>query len=264
LIALAPLAALALAAASPAPSAECRLPPLRDAPRPFGPGELLAYDFDVMGVVKAGSLSLAVEPKMARGTILPLRGRIKNSSVFAKIRRVKGYGLSWVGSQDLRPQRYRDETEEDGVRKTTDTRLDVEGPITMEWAFGEKKGTSTLQPERDVMDLLSFVYYLRAASLRAGQELCVDLVANRRFWRMRATVVPGTERVESPAGVFQTIRIDAVLTRADGTGGRRPVHLWFSTDERRLPVAVVSEVDLGPVRAILTRTSASNAPPSQP
>jgi hypothetical protein len=77
---------------------------------------------------------------------------------------------------------------------------------------------------------------------------------------MRATVVPGTERVESPAGTFQTIRIDAVLTRADGTGGKRPVHLWFSTDERRLPVAVVSEVDLGPVRAILSRMAASNAP----
>jgi hypothetical protein len=260
MIALATAAALALTAASP----ECGLPPLRDAPRPFGPGELLAYDFDVMGVVKAGSLSLAVEPRMARGTLLPLRGRIKNSSVFAKVRRVKGYGLSWVAARDLRPQRYRDETEEDGVRKTTDTRLDGKGPVTMEWAFGEKKGTSTLEPEREVMDILSFVYYLRAAALRPGQEICVDLVANRRFWRMRATVVPGQERVESPAGVFQTVRVDAVLTRADGTGGKRPVHLWFSTDERRLPVAVVSEVDLGPVRAILSRATASNAPASQP
>jgi Protein of unknown function (DUF3108) len=253
-IALGPVVALALSAA-PA----CGLPPLQDAPRPFRPGEVLAYEFDVMGVVKAGTLSLAVEPPMSRGTLLPLRARVRNSSVFAKVRRVKGYALSWVRTQDLRPQRYRDATEEDGVRKTTDTPLDVRGPITMTWAFGERKGTSTLQPEREVMDLLSLVYYLRAAKLSTGQELCVDLVANRRFWRLRGAVAPESERVQSPAGTFDTLRIDAEVARADGSGAKRPVHLWFSKDERRLLVAAVSEIDLGPVRAMLSR-----APPAAP
>ncbi len=257
------LVAMALAAApapAAAPPARCGLPPLRDVPRPFRVGEVLSYDFDVMGIVKAGTLTATVEPPILRGSLLPLRARVRSTSVFAKVRRVRGFALSWVDVRDLRPQRYLDETDEDGVRKTTDTRLDVTGPITMQWAFGDRKGTSTLERERDVMDLLSFVYYLRAAALVPQQEICVDLVANRRFWRLRGAVAPGTERVQTPAGSFDAVRFDAVLTRADGSGGKRPVHFWYGRDERRLPLAAVSEIDLGPVRAVLSRIGPGAAP----
>jgi hypothetical protein len=160
-----------------------------------------------------------------------------------------------VHAEDLRPQRYRDETDEDGVRKTSDTRFDIEGPLTMFYAFGDRKGTATLERKGDVTDLLALVYYLRAAVLAPGQEICTDLAANRRFWSFRGTVVPGSERVQTPAGSFDAVRIDAVLTRLDGTAGKRPVHLWYSKDARRLPLAAVSEVDLGPVRVTLTRAS---------
>ncbi len=59
---LALLAALSFAAA---PS--CGLPPLRNGPLPFAPGELLAYDVDVLGVVRAGTLTVGVEPPISRG-----------------------------------------------------------------------------------------------------------------------------------------------------------------------------------------------------
>jgi hypothetical protein len=248
-----------LAVALAAPPA-CTLPPLHEGPRPFVTGEVLSFDFDVMGIVKAGTLSSTVEPPISRGALVPLRARIRNSSVFAKVRRVKGFALSWVKADDLRPQRYRDETDEDGVRKTSDTRLDVAGPITMSYAFGDRKGTATLERQGEVMDLLSLVYFLRVAALAPGQEICADLVANRRFWRFRGTVVPGTEKVHTAAGTFDAVRIDAVLTRADGAGGKRPVHLWYAKDARRLPLAAVSEVDLGPVRVMLTRASSPTEP----
>jgi len=206
-----------------------------------------------MGMVKAGTLSLAVEPPIARGALLPLRARVRNTSVFAKARRVKGYALSWVDAATLRPQRYRDEAEEDGVRKSSDTRLDRPGPITMEWRLGDKHGTATAPRKSEVMDLLSTVYYLRAVRLEPGLALCFDLVANRRLWRLTGTVAAQREKVESPAGSFDTVRVDAVLARADAIGPKREVHFWFSRDARHLPVAAVSEIDLGPVRAMLAR-----------
>jgi len=61
------------------------------------------------------------------------------------------------------------------------------------------------------------------------------------------------ERVETPAGRFDTVRIDATTRRADRPNDRpRPLHVWFGTDTRRLPVAIVSEVDIGPVSATLS------------
>jgi hypothetical protein len=256
---LALLAALSLAGPS------CGLPPLLDEPLPFAPGESLTYDVDILRIVKAGTLSLTVEPPISRGTLLPLRARVHTTSIFAKVRRVRGYALSWVGAETLRPQRYRDEAEESGERKSTDTRLDRPGPLTMAWSVrdktGEKKGTTTSARQGEALDLLSMVYYLRAARLRPGEEICFDLVANRRFWRLHGTVAPDSERVESAAGAFDTTRLDAVLTRSDGGGSKRRVRFWFSNDPRRLPVAAVSEIDLGPVRAVLSQTS---EPPIQP
>jgi hypothetical protein len=271
----APLAALALAAApagldggpapapdggAAAPAAACGLPPLRPGARPFRTGEVLGFDLDVMGVVKAGTLTLAVEAPISRGELLPLRARLRNTSVFAKARRVKGYALSWVHAGTLRPQRYRDDVDEDGVRKATDTVLDQPGPVVMSWSFGEQRGTTELERERDVLDLLSFVYYLRAAALAPGTPICTDLVANRRFWRFRGEVAASPEKVETAAGTFDTVRVDGVLKRADGKGPDRPVHFWYSKDARRLPVAAVSEVDMGPVRVMLGRTSGSPQP----
>jgi hypothetical protein len=254
------IAAALVALAVAAEPAACGLPPLRPGGLPFRPGEVLAFDFDVMGVVKAGTLSLAVEAPMSRGELLPLRARVRNTSVFAKVRNVRGYALSWVDATRLRPQRYRDEAEEDGVHKVTDTRLDQRGPVVMQWSFGDQRGTSTLPRERDVLDLLSFVYYLRAARLQQGEEICLDLVANRRFWHFRGSVA-ASEHVDSPAGAFETWRVDGTLTRADGSGPDRAVHFWYSKDARRLPVAAVGEVDLGPVRVMLSK--ASGTQPSQ-
>jgi Protein of unknown function (DUF3108) len=254
---LALLAALSVAAAPP-----CGLPPLREGPLPFAPGELLSYDVDLLGLVRAGTLTLGVEPPISRGSLLPLRARLRNTSILARARPMKAYALSWVDVVTLRPQRYRDEAEEDGVRKSTDTRLDAPGPLTMSWSFGDKNGTTEYAPQSQVLDLVSMVFYLRAARLTPGEDFCFDLVANRRFWRLRGSVAPGSERLESAAGSFDTIRIDAVLTRTDGSGRKRPIHFWLSKGRRKLPVAAVSEIDLGPVRAMLARASHASTQPA--
>jgi hypothetical protein len=253
---MAALAALALALAAPA---SCGVPPLLPQ-RPWAPGETSTFDVDVMGIVKAGTLQLAVEPPILSGSQIPLRARVRNTSVFAKIRRVKGVALSWVDAGTLRPQRFRDDVDQDGVRRTTDTRLDRPGPVVkMAWTSGQEKGTTEFERRQEVLDALSVVYLLRAADLRPGTAICFDLVANRRYWRLSGTVADKVERVRSGAGEHQTVRLDARLVRADDPTQARPLHLWFSTDSRRLLVAVVSEVDLGPVRAMLARVSPSPA-----
>jgi hypothetical protein len=211
-----------------------------------------------MGVVKAGTLDAAVQPAMFDGAVLPIRARARNTSVFAKVRKVRGVAHSWVDARTLRPQRYRDEVEEDGVHRTTDTRLAPPAPkVTMAWTHGDRKGTREFDRAGDVLDLVSAIYYLRAASLEPGGEFCFDLVANRRYWRLRGALAPGSERVETPAGAFEALRVDATLTRTATPGDSkvtsRPFHLWLSADARRVPIAGVTEVDLGPVRVLLSR-----------
>ncbi len=245
----APLLALAVAA-GPA----CGLPPLAPGERPWKTGETLTYDLDVLGVVKAGTFQLSVERPMSAGEVVPLRARAKTTSSVANVKRFAAVALSWIDATTLLPERYRDESEEDGVRKISDARIrPPAAQLVIETQVGDKTARATFPREGEVLDGLSAIAYLRAARTAPGERYCLDLVANRRFWRMEASVAPKPERVETPAGKFDTFRIDATLRRADRPADRpRPVHLWLTRDARRLPVAIVSEVDVGPVRAMLS------------
>ena len=68
------------------------------------------------------------------------------------------------------------------------------------------------------------------------------------------------EPVEVPAGRHHPWRLEATARRADGQGASRPLWVWITTDARRLPVAAVSEVDLGPVSAKLVEVRGARAP----
>lgn len=267
MIALALLSA-ALAAEPPPPAADpgarpegaedaaCGLPPLASpaGERPWRPGETLTFDLDVLGMVKAGTLQITIERPMSGGKIVPLRARARTDAAVSQLKKFAGVALSWIDAATLLPERYRDETEEDGQRKVSDARIQPAGPeLVIEYRYGERAGKTSYPRRRDVLDALSTITYLRAARLEPGDRFCLDLVANRRFWRMEGRVAAKAEKVDTPAGRFDTFRVDASTRRVDRPGDRaRPVHLWFTRDARRLLVAVVSEVDVGPVRAMLS------------
>lgn len=247
---IAAVLALALGAAP-----GCGLPPLVPGDRPWKTGESLSYELTLLGAVNAGTMQLAVERPMPGG-VVPLRARAKTTQAAASLKPFTGIALSWVDPATLQPERYRDEASEGGVHKISDTKLRPPGPeLVIEHQFGETRGKTAYARERDVLDAVSTLYYLRAARLAPGDRFCFDLVANRRFWRLEATVAARREKVETPAGKFDTLRVDATTRRADRPQDRpRPIHLWFSTDPRHLPVAIVSEIDVGPVSATLTAT----------
>ena len=209
-------------------------------------------------VVAALLLTASVEEPIFGGEVVPLRARMRNTSLFAKLRRVRAMATSWVDARTLRPQRYRDDSDEDGVLRTTEVRLDAPGPtVTLSSTHGARTSEQEFERKGDVLDLVSAIYFLRAAELEPDGHICFDLVANRRYWRLQGRLAPGTERVDTPVGPFDTVRFDATLTRMptadDAQVKSRPFHLWLSADPRRIPVAGVSEMDQGPVRALLVR-----------
>ena len=161
-------------------------------------------------------------------------------------------GLSWVDSRSLRPERYREEADEDGRRRSIDVRFVPAGPkVTLETRDGEARGSVSFDRQGEAIDALSAVYYARATRLAPGDRLCFDLVANGKYWRFEGAVAAGKERFEVPAGRFEALRVEGTARRADGAGKARPIWIWYSADARRLPLAVVTEVDMGMVSAKL-------------
>jgi hypothetical protein len=243
-----------------ATSPACTLPPLAGPP-PFAPGEVISMDLGLLGAVRVGEIKFSVERPMSGGAVLPLAGRARNTARFGPLQRMIAVGLSWVDARTLRPERYREEADEDGRRRLSDTRLAPPGPtVTMELTDGVQAGRAVFERQGEALDALSALYYLRAARLAPGAAFCFDMVGNGKYWRVDGKVAPAPEPVEVPAGRFQAWRLEGTARRADGQGKSRPVWVWLSADARRLPVAAVSEVDLGPVSAKLVEVRGARQP----
>lgn len=245
--------ALALAAAPAAGAAPCGLPPRAGGPLPFASGETLSYDLDLLGMVRGGTVELSVERPTSGGKILPLRARARTDPSLGAVARITAVAFSWVDARTLAPERYREQADENGVQKLGDARFPRSGEVTIRYELGERVSTSSHAREAEALDALSAVYRLRAARLAPGDRICLDLVARGAYWRVRAQVAARPEKVETALGRLETIRIDARAHRdREPASKARDIHLWFTTDERRLLVAAVGEVDAGPVRMMIT------------
>jgi hypothetical protein len=223
----------------------------------------LTYDLDLFGMVKAGTLQLTVERPMSAGRVIPLRARAKSDASLGAFGKLAAVALSWIDARTLLPERYREEAEENGVHKIADARLVPPGPqVTITFQANEKQSSASYPRAGEVLDTLSSVYRLRATKLTPGDRFCFDLIARGRYYRLEGAAASKTEKVDTPLGKLETIRIDAKATRVQSAPEPHTlsIHLWISTDPSRLLVAAVGEVDAGPVRAMLASVRGARKP----
>jgi hypothetical protein len=69
-------------------------------------------------------------------------------------------------------------------------------------------------------------------------------------WKLQGQVA-GKESIDTPLGQFATVRIDADAVLVEDRKVKRAAHVWFSDDERRLPLVAVGEVKGKVLRAQL-------------
>lgn len=235
-------------------AASCGPPPL-SSERPWAPGERLTYDVHALGATQKSGLSLAVEPVPVQMAGSPAAMRLAAAASFrSPFYRMRGAAQSWIDARTLLPTRFHDESS-DGKSRSTDSQIDRPGPVVrVNWANGGKRGMNGFLRGPAVLDLLSALYYLRAATLEGGTAFCFDVVGGRTYWRLSGHVQPGTEETKAPAGRAAAIRLDGVAVQSDDPSRRYQLHLWLSADARRLPVAMTIETRLGRVRAALAST----------
>ncbi len=235
------------------PDSKCLPLPRARPPYPFAPGEQLDYDVDVM-TAKAATLSFTVLPTIGRGpsSEQPVRARALTNSLFSKVRRVKSQGVSYLQTRDLHPREMREDAVEDGVVKNADVRFVADGTheVVIDWRRGDASGENRQRYANDALDLVGAIYYFRAIPLNVGESLCFDVYALRHMWRLWGSV-PEKEHVTTPAGEFDAFHLVGEAARLDRPQFRRKVHVWISDDTKRVPVAALGEIDLGPVRATL-------------
>jgi len=210
----------------------------------------LSYDLDVVGV-RAGKLRIRWLPDVGGASKIAVDTH--TNTFFENVRQMKATATSYLDPKTLRPSRYREDAVENSVNKWAEVRFRGDrGQAIVDYAIGKREVHRAYPQTTGPNDLLSIVYYLRSLDFVPKRQFCVDVYANRNLWRVRAEVV-GEEWVPTPAGKFKAWRLQGEGQRLDRPSIKKKLFLWISSDKFRIPIAIMGEIDLGPVSATLSK-----------
>lgn len=204
---------------------------------PFAAGETLVYATGFR-LFAAGKTTLQVLPPAATDTTLRLRSLTETGGFFDHLYSVRDRTNLWLKPQTLELVRMERDLNEGRYHHRDTTLVDRrEGVIRVR--------QDTLAFAGPVFDPIGAIYYLRSLPLTEGQEIPLTIFDGRRLRQLVITVA-GWETVTVPAGTFRCLALapkpldGQPLTKVDGM-----LKLWLADDERRTPVWVEQQANIG-------------------
>jgi hypothetical protein len=212
--------------------------------------EVLRYDLTWAGI-KAGEASLEVTDEGAWVRITSTARSAKWLSLFYTVDDRVESRLSKDGSPRFigRPMNYRLTLREGRHRKNKEVIFDSRNSkVTyIDYLAEEKK---ELKVPAFTLDPLSSFFYLRTLDLKVGKPVYVTIFDSKKVWNVEVQVLR-RERIEVPAGVFDTILVKPLM-KSEGIFYRKgEIFIWLTDDEKRIPVMLKSKVKVGSIKASL-------------
>jgi hypothetical protein len=125
-----------------------------------------------------------------------------------------------------------------------------------------RKKVKRVRVPRPVYDPISVIYQLRMRDLSPGKTYDFELIADGKLYVVHAFVV-GRERVQTPAGTFDCVKVQPRML-SGGVERTERMFIWYTDDERRLPVRIRTEIKVGAITATLRSFSNGVATPDSP
>jgi Protein of unknown function (DUF3108) len=224
-------------------------------PVPFGSGETLVYTIAWLKI-EGGEMTLRTARETTSDGVPVHRMTLiaTSNDYVSKFYPVRDLYETWVDARDFQPLRFEKHAREGRYESDEVEEFDLARRI------GSWREDRTPLPER-VQDIISSFYFLRAQPLVIGQDVRVDMFSRGKVYKLKAAVL-GKEKVETEAGVFDTFKLQPQLreNETDEDRNRGRLFLWFSDDERRLPVMARTVMPIGSVTARLRKITAGTKP----
>jgi hypothetical protein len=246
------LALFAAAAHADAPSFPWRKLPNRA----FKVGETVRYSLKY-GVVLAGRATLEVKgiESFDGRPAYHIVSQAKTNKTLDKAYKVRDSNDSWMDADSLCSVQFMQNIREGGYRKWTLTRLDqARGRFDYQKKGKTKDDFASGDLPAFAQDPLSCLYYLRTLDLKVGEESRADANSGGSTWPLRV-LVKGIETVTVPAGTFECLRVEPVLSGEGIFLNKGKLEVWMTNDKRKIPVLLRSEVAVGAFTAEMTEYS---------
>jgi hypothetical protein len=209
-------------------------------------GETLDYTVTWMKVT-GGTARMTIAPQ-GEGAYR-ITSVAKSSGAFARIVKVRDEIESIVSRGEFSTLRITKNLDERGdkIREVT---VIEDGVATR-----TRKKVRKLPVPHPVLDPISVIYHVRGLDLTPGKTHELTLYADLKLYNVHAHVMR-RETITTPAGTFNTVMVEPEMVNAGGVTRDEKLYIWYSDDERRLPVRIRTEVKFGSVTATLKSVSA--------
>jgi Protein of unknown function (DUF3108) len=211
----------------------------------FLEGETLDYTLRWLKVT-GGSARMTISP-IDNGSRYRITSVAKSSPGFSRFFKVRDEIETIVDRSDFSTVRYVKRLDEDGD-KIEETTVIEDGIATR-----TRKKVKKIPVPRPVMDPISVIDFLRTNDLSVGKSYDLELIADGKRYTVHARVVR-REKVETPLGVFDCVRVEPRMV-SGGVEREEKLFIWYTNDERKIPVRIRTEVKVGAITATLRAVS---------
>jgi Protein of unknown function (DUF3108) len=220
-------------------------PPAREASVPFRVGETLTYDVSWSQFLTAGTaVSRVVEKKpssgsaayaiVADGRPVPLVARFY--PVYYKMESL----LDSFNILSLATSSY---SEENGRKRQSNTRFD-RGARRAYYEASTDAAKVNFEIPANVQDGLATLYAVRGHAFKAGERFTIPVADDGSLYRVEFET-RGQERVRVPMGDLEAWSLKLTILDDKGQPAATNTAVWVSTDARRLPIKLQSDLSVG-------------------
>lgn len=181
----------------------------------------------------------------------------RSGARFSRFVKVRDEIESTISRENFSTLKFVKRLDEKGEKKEETTTIE-DGVATR-----KRKKIKTVRVPNPVLDPLSVMYYLRTVDLSPNAKHELTLVADAKLYNVHVHV-RRREKIQTPAGTFDTVMVEPTM-ESGGVEREERLFIWYTDDERRLPVRIRTEVKIGAITATLTKVTSgveSVDPPS--
>lgn len=225
---------------------------------PFKPGERLTYGLR-WNFIRAGSAEFTVQP------ISELHGvpayhftlTLRSSPILDLFYKVRNRVDAYANLEMTHSLLYKNKQREGSYERDVIVTFDWKNETARFENRGQKLDPIFVYP--GTFDPLSITYFIRMQELVPGKVLKAPVTDGKRVVVGKLRVLE-KQRVKVPAGTFDAFRVQPELRNLGGVfkkSGTSSVNVWFSSDERRIPLKVSGKARVGSFSAVLVSIEAS-------
>lgn len=213
---------------------------------PYRLGEVCTFEIGY-GPIKAGVATIAVEDTLTYfgQKVMHVRTRARSNRFFDAFFKVRDQATSYIDADSLFARYHAKTIREGGYEKDVEVHFDQVAGIAYEPDGDELEFEPTLH------DVLSAFFRVRTLPLPEGAVIDLPTHDDDEIYDLKIEVVRREMR-DTPLGRVRCVVVQPRLGEGGLFRSQGDLFVWFTDDERRIPVLMEATVPVGAIQARLT------------